>query len=460
MKEGHTQLAAASSAFTDYYFVGLGVLLAGYAIGSKTFAYISIPPLYIGDVVLAFGIIAFLKSRCAVATLTTLPSLLILLLLSWAIIVCALPNFGTFGIDTLRDGAIVAYSGFAFIFVALLLERPERLPRIIRFLCVLSSIVVLTAPIVMAWFMISGAQPMYFKIGTLGAHLAGAALLMLLGFRRPGIGWLIVLLIGIALVSLRTRGGLLAFVIPLTIAVIVTGRWREGILIGASAAGIFGLAYMLDLSISVGHSFASRDISAKQLVENFISIFGATTSGSGASLDGTRTWRLEWWNVIFDYTFNGPYFWTGKGFGINLADADGFVAGADNRSPHNCFVAILARTGVPGLALWLLILGSWSAMLFVNMFRARLAGEQVWADVFLLIFCYALAFIIDGTFDAALEGPVSSIWFWSLFGVGIGATMIYRASSRDFPLASPKRKMRRLSCEARSPFARIDPEAA
>ena len=69
-------------------------------------------------------------------------------------------------------------------------------------------------------------------------------------------------------------------------------------------------------------------------------------------------------------------------------------------------------------------------MLFVNMFRARLAGEQFWADVFLLIFCYALAFIIDGTFDTALEGPVSSIWFWSLFGVGIGATMIYRASSR------------------------------
>jgi O-Antigen ligase len=421
MKAGHTQLPPASSVFNDYYFMGLSVLLAGYAIGSKAFAYISIPPLYIGDIVLAFGIIAFLKSRCAAATLVTLPSLLLVLLFSWAIIVCALPNFSTFGIDTLRDSAIVAYGGFAFIFVALLLERPERLPRIIRFLCVLSSIVVLTAPIVMALLVISGQPPVYIKIGTLGAHLAGAALLMLLGFRRPGIGWLIVLFIGIALVSMRTRGGLLAFVIPLTIAVIVTGRWREGILIGASAAGIFGLAYMLE--ISVGH-FASRDISAKQLVENFTSIFGAT---SRSGLEGTRAWRLEWWKVIFDYTFNGPYFWTGKGFGINLADADGFNTTALSRSPHNCFVAVLARTGVPGLALWLLTLGSWSAMLFVNMFRARLAGEQFWADVFLLIFCYALAFIIDGTFDAALEGPVSSIWFWSLFGVGIGATMIYRA---------------------------------
>jgi O-Antigen ligase len=431
LKEDHAQLPAGSSVFNDYYFMGLGVLLAGYAIGSKTFAYISIPPLYIGDIVLAFGIIAFLKSKCAAATLAAVPSLLLALLFSWAIIVGALPTFSTFGINTLRDSAIVAYGGFAFIFVALLLERPERLPRIIRFLCVLSSIVMLTTPIVMALLMISEAEPyIQIKIGTLGAHLAGAALLMLLGFRRPSIGWFIVLFIGIVLVTMRTRGGLLAFVIPLALALIVTGKWRESILIGASAAGIFGLAYMLDLSISVGHSFASRDISAKQLVENFTSIFGATAIGSGGSsgLEGTRAWRLEWWNVIFDYTFNGPYFWTGKGFGINLADADGFITVEGSRSPHNCFIAILARTGVPGLALWLLTLGSWSAMLFVNMVRARLAGEQLWADVFLLIFCYALALIIDGTFDAALEGPVSSIWFWSLFGVGIGATMIYRAT--------------------------------
>ena len=274
MKEGHTLLPAASSAFNDYYFMGLGVLLAGYAIGSKAFAYISIPPLYIGDIVLAFGIIAFLKSRCAAATLATLPSLLLALLFSWAIMVGALPNFSTFGINTLRDSAIVAYGGFAFIFVALLLERPERLPHTIRFLCVLSSIVVLTAPIVMALIMISGAGPLlfYIKIGALGAHLAGAALLMMLGFRRPGIGWLIVLFIGIVLVSVRTRGGMLAFVIPLAIAVIVTGRWREGILIGASAAGIIGLAYMLDLSIPVGQSLATAT-SARNSLLRILSAF-------------------------------------------------------------------------------------------------------------------------------------------------------------------------------------------
>ena len=68
-------------------------------------------------------------------------------------------------------------------------------------------------------------------------------------------------------------------------------------------------------------------------------------------------------------------------------------------------------------------------MLLMNMLRARSDGEKVWADFFLLIFCYAISFVIDGSFDVSLEGPVNGIWFWCLFGVGIGATMIYRASS-------------------------------
>ena len=41
-----------------------------------------------------------------------------------------------------------------------------------------------------------------------------------------------------------------------------------------------------------------------------------------------------------------------------------------------------------------------------------------------------LSIIIDGSFNVSLEGPVYGVWFWCLFGVGIGATMIYRASLR------------------------------
>ena len=136
----------------------------------------------------------------------------------------------------------------------------------------------------------------------------------------------------------------------------------------------------------------------------FLQYFQSTEAGG---LEGTKSWRQEWWKTIFNYTFNGPYFWTGRGFGINLAEADGFSGGdptAPLRSPHSCHFTILARTGVPGLALWFLTLGTWSAMLLMNMLRARLAGDKVWADFFLLIFCYAMAFIIDGSFDRVAGG--------------------------------------------------------
>ena len=69
-------------------------------------------------------------------------------------------------------------------------------------------------------------------------------------------------------------------------------------------------------------------------------------------------------------------------------------------------------------------------MLLVNMVHARLRGDNAWADFFVLVFCYVLAIVIDGLFSMPLEGPMLGIWFWSLFGVGIGASMIYRASWR------------------------------
>ena len=223
---------------------------------------------------------------------------------------------------------------------------------------------------------------------------------------------------------------MLAFPIPLIVAAILTGRWRRVTLIGIAVASLIGLTYMLDLSAPTSQTWDHRHFSAKQLVENFYSIFLVEKTEAG--LEETKSWRVEWWNVILNYTFNGPYFWSGRGFGLNLAETDDFVVGDDPtapplRSPHSCHLTILARTGVPGFALWFLTLGTWSAMLLMNMVRARLAGDKVWADFFVLIFCYALAFMIDASFDVALEGPVSGIWFWCLLGVGIGATMIYRA---------------------------------
>ena len=88
---------------------------------------------------------------------------------------------------------------------------------------------------------------------------------------------------------------------------------------------------------------------------------------------------------------------------------------------------MLARAGVPGLVLWLLTLACWGTVVLTNMVRARLRGDHAWASFFLLTFCYACGFLIDASVDVTLEGPMAGIWFWCVFGVGSGASMIYRS---------------------------------
>jgi hypothetical protein len=424
------------SLIEDFYPALLAVLLAGYAIFSKAFAYQGIGPLYVGEIVFALGVIAFVRSGCAIATLATVPSVLLALLSGWGVM-RAVPYLSQFGFDSLRDSVIVLYGGFAFIVAALLLEKPERLRLVIRFLRVLSSVIVVVGPallLVRVAFSSSDVALPLVKSGTLAVHLLGASLMMLLGFRRAGIGWLVVVIMGMALVSMVSRGAMLTIIIPLALAAMANGKWRELTFAAAIAAGLIGSAYTLGAAIPTTNS--SRDISAAQLVENFTSIFPNSGSSPSSELEGSKNWRLAWWETIVNYTIDGPYFWAGKGFGVNLALTDGFMVGDGLlRSPHNAHFTILARTGVPGLALWILTLGSWSAVLLVNVVRARMREDNSWADFFTLIFCYALGFIIEGTFDVALEGPMSGIWFWCLFGIGIGATMIYRAGTA--PVAAP-----------------------
>jgi hypothetical protein len=444
------QPAGRSFAIGDYYLIVLALLLGGYAVLGKSFAYIGAGPLYVGEMVFALGAIAFLHSRCIIATLSMLPSLLLAIMAGW-VGLRTFPYVSEYGFDALRDSVIVGYGGFAFIVAALLLERPHRLLLLVPFLRVLGSAIILVSPILLVLSASYSEAPLLdgIKSGTLAVHLGGAAVMMLLGFRRVNLGWLIILFIGVLLVSMHSRGGMLAFIIPLIVAVIAVGKWRKLAPAFGLVVALVGLLHILSLSIPTDLSLSiptmptddtrhtdeeTRNLSIGQLVENAKSIFGP--SDSGGDLEDTKSWRLAWWDTILNYTFDGPYFWTGKGFGLNLATADGFVVGEMEhpeapllRSPHNAHFTILARSGVPGLMLWFLTLGSWSIMLLSNIVRARARGDNVWANFFILIFCYALGFIIDGTFDVALEGPMSGIWFWCLFGVGVGATMIWRADA-------------------------------
>jgi hypothetical protein len=426
----------------DRYLALLAMTLLGYALMGKGFAYIGVRPLYVGEIAFLAGIAVFVRSGAWVASLATLPSLVLAATMSW-VLARTIPFVNVHGVDALRDSAIILYGGFAFIVIGLVLEDARRIDSVLRYYGTL----VMSFPAIPVGFWLTkywidempklfgpGIAIVQIQASAVGVHLAGAGVFVLVGYRKVSLFWIFVWFGTLAMIGATNRGATLGALVPVMFAMIMLGRLR--LLLNTMAAGllIFGVIFATEATFiryqEVKDS-SDRPISAQQIVENVRSIVGQ----SGSQTEGTKQWRLNWWDVILNDTLHGPSFWTGRGFGLNLADADGF-AGTDeslapSRSPHNAHMTLLARAGVPGVALWSLLLLSWGGMLLKAMFVARGRGHTHWANLFLWVLCYATSIIINATFDVTLEGPMQGIWFWCLFGLGIGSVMVYRAGAAD-----------------------------
>jgi hypothetical protein len=424
----------------DRYLALLATVLLGYALMGKGFAYLGFPPLYVGEIAFLTGIIVLLRTGACVGALTTLPALLLVALMAW-VLARTLPFFGLYGFDSLRDSAVVIYGGFAFIVIGLLLEDARRINTVLRYygIMLVSFPAIFVGLLLMKYWWdyiprLYGPVPIV-DVGpsAAGTHLAGAMVFVLIGYRKVSFLWVCVWFATLALVSATNRGATLAVVVPIAFAMLMLRRFRLMLTIVVAGVAIF--AALLALESTFGHHEEAKDsierpVSAHQILDNAKSILGQ----SGHQAEGTKEWRLKWWNIIINDTIHGPNFWTGRGFGINLADADGFGGTADSRhprpptrSPHSVHMALLARAGVPGLVLWAVLLMSWFGMLMKAMLTARARGHERWVELFLFVVCYVMVILINASFDVVLEGPMQGIWFWCLFGFGVGSVMIYRA---------------------------------
>jgi hypothetical protein len=425
---------------SDYYLLLLSGGLLGYAFLGKGFAYLGFPPIFIGEIAFLAGLVILLRTGCLIAALTTLPSLLLVAVMAW-VVLRTLPFVDVYGFDALRDSVVIMYGGFAFIVIALLLEDARRINTIVRYYGAFVNIYIPAIPFLFAFnHRFADSIPnmpgttvrlIWIAPSEVAVHLAGAAVFVLVGFRKATLLWIVLLAAAMAMVSALSRGGMLAFVVPVTFAVLTLGKIRELAAILLTGLVILAAAYTLEPTFTdyrEARSSEERSISVRQFIDNVASIGGR----AGEQTEGTKEWRLDWWNIILKDTLYGPNFWTGRGFGLNLADADGFRAEhgvPPLRHPHNVHMTLLAHAGVPGVALWILFLASWLAMLMNALLTARRRGQAEWAGLFLFIGCYVMSMIINATFDVALEGPMQGTWFWCLIGFGIGSMMVYRVQA-------------------------------
>jgi O-Antigen ligase len=420
---------------------GLLAILAGYAFFGKGFAYLGAPPLYVGEVVLLLGLLTILLN-IGTARFGVLHGLIVAFML-W----CALrtvPFIGTYGIDALRDGATWGYAIFALaVSVSLVPLHFARLATGYRLLI----------PVFLAWVPIAAAltlafEPLLprapgsdvpitvFKGGDTSVHLAAIAAFLLLGLDRvrdrfprpPHLFMWPMWIVNAALVAALNRAAFLALTTVAAVVLFVreSGRWFTLILFSVAIAALLAV---VNPAVELG---LPRSLSVDQLVQNALSLFG---SEGGSVNEATKNWRYAWWNTIIDYTVNGQYAATGKGFGINLADADGFQVLADGslRAPHSVHFEILARAGVPGLVLWILLQGAFCVTLLRSAFRASRTAPR-WVPVLAWVFVYWAAAMIDGSFDVYIGGPQGGIWFWAVMGLGIAAIQMSAEQPNTDPL--------------------------
>jgi len=412
----------------------LGTCLLGYAFLGKGFAYLGAPPLYVGEMALGFGLLALLWSG-GLARVFRSPLVWLLVAFMALGAAATLPYVGRYGLDALRDAVVWGYGLFALLVGAFLLKTGWLQKALGAYGRVLPWFLAWTPAAVVIYRLAPGAIPklpgsavplLNPKGGDIAVHLAGALAFMVLGLhglsprfgrRAGGREWLWWVFWLMACLSIFTGRAAILTVATVTLLLMVLrplSRWGKMLFLVV----LFGVAFITsDIEINLG---TARSVSAEDLVLTAQSIFGDT----GESVyDGTRDWRIMWWSDILNYTVFGEYFWTGKGYGINLADADGYQVTSDHslRSPHNGHLTFLARGGVPGALAWLVLQGTFALLLVRAYVRARRLGQEDWAKVNLWILAYWLAFMVNGAFDVFLEGPQGGIWFWSMFGFGVAA---------------------------------------
>lgn len=326
-------------------------------------------------------------------------------------------------IDTIRDSFILNYGGFIFIAFLFWDQQKEFFDKIVHLYKYFPAFVTITYfiksiyPEINQVELFEGIPLLLYKNGDMSVHLLITVMLVLTGQltwnnQRVAVANYILLIYLFLLTATYSRGGFLAFIVPLTFFIYRSRQydWVQNIkayfkwipLIIALAIPLY-----LSTKIKVEDKDYGRQVGITQLKENVVSIFVRDATNAKGDLNDNVTWRLIWWGKIIDYTVFGPYFYTGKGLGVGLAENDDIKADESLRSPHNFSLTILARYGVPIFIVWLIFL----FYVFQPLFQRKQSAQT------LLLGSALLGIFINASFDVALEGPMMAFPFWSLMGL-------------------------------------------
>jgi hypothetical protein len=419
------------------------VVLMAYAFFDRGFAWLHIPgtPLFVGELVLLFGIAAMLSQPTPMlAAIRRSPPLKLLgLFMAWGLTLLLFLGLDH-GIVAIRDSAIWYYGAVALLTLFLVLSNPQRIqgwlsgfarvmPWLIGWLfiaVILDSVFGSDGPftpdsqvsifahspgnagviavVCLAFVWLVDGDSKYFTPSQRLAITAAAGTLLLF-------------------VGLKNRGGLVAGLLGIAAILFFMYKRRTQllvILIGVATL-LASVALVSQASVAL---FGDREISAEQFINNITSI---VSPGSGGFSQTTTTeWRLELWTRVLN-DVNSEFPITGYGPGPDLGKIYNVTSDSavPLRNPHNSHVGVIARLGWVGFGLWFLMWGVWALLLLdLHNRLARLARHREAGLVAALITGVAMI-LLNAFFDPTLEGPQVGMWLWFFFGLGAALQLVY-----------------------------------
>ena len=412
----------------------------GYVLFDKAFAWVHVPgvPVFISEIVLFLAVILLLRhQRDMAAVLSGSPMMrTAALLFVWGILRLAF-DLPVWGLQALRDGAQTNYILVGVAAAVVVFRDPDLLDRLHRLRPWIPATVVSWVPVAIILNRLFGSVAplvpgsetsiLSFKPNDLALSAAAAiAYVWLAGdqysprYRNTitAIG-----VVGLLVTASQNRGGALGALALLSLAAIFMRRSQRRRFLSGMALATGGLILALSLTNLV-IPLGSRNFSVGQLVDNTVSVTGSSQDGS---LQGSVSWRLDYWNLIISDVVTGDAWLTGIGYGPNLADIYGYQTHAGGssqplRNAHNSHVTLVARLGLVGLFLWLAL---W-LQFGLHFIRADRSMDPVLGWLIAIV----LGIGVTAVFDPILEGPQIAIPFWCAIGLLAGSL------SRRTPMAS------------------------
>src|SRR5262249_44273491 len=194
------------------------LVLAAYAIFGKDFAYLGFPPLYVGELTLALGVLTAPAAGSLVSAILNVPGCALALLMLWTAN-RTIPYWNQYGLDAPRDAMIVFYGLFAYVIASFVLQRPSTLLFLVeRYKRFITYAIVLAPTFMVLGYTFPPLMGVGPKTADLGCHLTAIFAFALIGFvRLRPLAFILILLVQLFAFT-QSRQAMVVFVVSASLA--------------------------------------------------------------------------------------------------------------------------------------------------------------------------------------------------------------------------------------------------